>query len=359
MTTQKRRWQLWLGLLFSAVALWYAGRAVDPRRLWAALTEADYRWLLPAFALLLLGQVLRTWRWRLLFHVGSRPPWRETFGALCVGYFVSTVFPFRLGDPLRAWALGRYARGSGSEALATVIVERLLDFLSVVVLLAWVAPGLTADRLAERFGSGPWDHPVGLRWLVLSLVLLCYAGLAALATIGHRSDAVVERLLARSGLSEAAKVRGRRLWGGWIDGLSPLRQPLPALVGLAASLLVWFVGALSCWLVLLAFHLPLGLGVATFMLCVVAFAAILPSTPGYLGVYQWAVVWSLGVAAQLPEDQAFAYSLVNHAATFGMLLALGPVGLRLLRLSGAELRRGMEAPEQLAVVSGPAVTDGP
>lgn len=337
-----RRWlQIILGILVSGVALWFAALEVDGARLKAALMAADYRWLLPAIAVLVFGQLLRTWRWRLLFHRGSRPPWKDTFGALCVGYFVSTVFPLRLGDPLRAWAVGRSTRGSGSEALATVVVERILDLLSVVVLLAWAAPGLTAARLTERFGPGPWDHALGLRWLVVGGLLLCYMGLAALAKAGHRSDAVVARLLERSGLAEGTRARIRRLWSGWIDGLSPLSRPRPALVGLAASLLVWVVTVMPPWLIFRAFDLQLSFQVATFMICAVAFAAIVPSTPGYLGVYQWAVVWSLGLAAQVPPDPALAYALVSHAVTLVVLLALGPLGLRLLHLSRAELRRGM------------------
>ena len=99
------------------------------------------------------------------------------------------------------------------------------------------------------------------------------------------------------------------------------------------------------WLMFRAFDLSLSMAVATFMLCAVAFAVIVPSTPGYLGIYQWAVVWSLGLIAQVPADQALAYALVSHAVTLVVLLALGPVGQRLLHLSREELRQGMQAPQ--------------
>ena len=334
-----RSWQLWLGILVSLVAFWYAAREVDPRELFAALARADYRWLLPALLLLALGQVARTWRWRLLFHRATRPPWRETFAALSVGYLVSTVIPLRLGDPIRAWAVGRYTRAGFAEALATVMVERVLDLLAVMVLLAWVAPAITAERLAERLGPGPWAHGDGIRWLTVGFVLVCYLGLATVATIGHRSDDALDRLLGAIGLAEHRRVRLRAAWSGLVDGLSPLRRPSRALAGLVASLVVWSIGAFAYWLVMLAFHLGLAPTTAVFMLCTVAFAAILPSTPGYLGIFQWAVVWSLDVAAQVPHDDALAYALVVHAATIAVLLLLGPVGLRMLGLSRGDLRQ--------------------
>lgn len=92
------------------VAFWYAAREVDPRELFCGFGQGR----LPLVSCWLwrpaLGQVARTWRWRLLFHRATRPPWRETFAALSVGYLVSTVIPLRLGDPIRAWAVGRYTR---------------------------------------------------------------------------------------------------------------------------------------------------------------------------------------------------------------------------------------------------------
>ncbi len=341
-----RSWQLWLGILVSLVAFWFAAREVDPRDLLAAMARADYRWLLPALLLLILDQVARTWRWRLLFHRATRPPWRETFAALSVGYLVSTVIPLRLGDPIRAWAVGRYTKAGFAESLATVMVERALDLLAVMVLLAWVAPGITAERLAARLGPGPWAHADGLRWLTVGFVLACYVGLASLATIGHRSDAALERLLSVLRLAERRRARLRAAWSGLVDGLSPLRRPSRALAGLAASLVVWGIGAFAYWLVMLSFHLGLSPTTAVFMICAVAFAAILPSTPGYLGVFQWAVVWSLDVAAQVPGDDALAYALVVHAATIAVLLVLGPIGLRMLGLSSGDLRQRVLSPTQ-------------
>lgn len=339
MASGKRSWQLWLGILVSLAAFWYAAREVDRHELAAAFARADYAWLLPAVPLMVLGQVARTWRWRLLYHRATRPPWRETFAALCVGYLVSTVFPFRLGDPIRAWAVGRSTRAGFAEALATVMVERVLDLLAVVVLLAWVAPVITAARLAETLGPGPWDRADGLRWLTLGVVLACYVVLAVLATAGHRSDPLLERLMAALRLSEPHEARIRAAWSGLVDGLSPLRRPSRALGGLFASLVVWMIGAVANWLIMLAFHLDLGLSTAVFMMCAVAFAAILPSTPGYLGIFQWAVVWSLDLAAKVPHDAALAFALVAQAVTIAVLLILGPIGLRMLGLTSGELRR--------------------
>ena len=149
-----------------------------------------------------------------------------------------------------------------------------------------------------------------------------------LLTTGKRTEAVT-----RFGELDQAQLRRD------VSQIALALSALLLIAGLAASLVVWGIGAFAYWLVMLSFHLGLSPATAVFMICAVAFAAILPSTPGYLGVFQWAVVWSLDVAAGVPGDDALAYALVVHAATIAVLLVLGPIGLRMLGLSSGDLRQ--------------------
>jgi uncharacterized membrane protein YbhN (UPF0104 family) len=68
-------------------------------------------------------------------------------------------------------------------------------------------------------------------------------------------------------------------------------------------------------------------------------AAILPSTPGYVGVFHAAVVAALRVWSDVGADEALSYALVVHLVSFGVLLVLGPIGLRMLGLSAEDLQR--------------------
>ncbi|HIE38277.1 MAG TPA: flippase-like domain-containing protein, partial [Anaerolineae bacterium] len=134
----KRRWQLWMGLAISAVALVLALLGIDLPRVAETLAQADYLWLLPTALGVLVYLFARSVRWRLL--LGPEVSLSRCFWVTNIGYLVSNVLPFRLGDPARAAVIGRGGSVSTAAALSTVVVERVLDMLMVVALLAGTAP---------------------------------------------------------------------------------------------------------------------------------------------------------------------------------------------------------------------------
>lgn len=336
-----RRRRTWIGIAVSLIALWYAANGVDWRSFLAVLREGEYIWLVPAALAVVLGQFLRAARWRQLFAVATRPSFRDTFAVLCVGYLVSTVFPLRLGDPVRAWAIDRQSDASLVEALATIAVERALDLLSIFLLLALLAAEPEAQLLHTRLGPGPWADPTTLRWLTAGLVLLAYLALVVSAALGRRLGEITAGLLQKLGFAAELSERLAGIVASFAEALRPLRRPGQALAALFWSILVWLVGALSYWLVLFTFDIRLPFAAAVFVMGCVAFAAILPSTPGYAGVFHAAVVFGLVLVAEVSKDQAFSYAIVEHGMTMGVLLLMGPIGLRMLGLGRRELDEGV------------------
>jgi uncharacterized protein (TIRG00374 family) len=336
-----RRRRTWIGIAVSLIALWYAASGVDWRSFVAILQDGDYIWLLPAALAVVLGQFLRAARWRQLFATASRPGFRDTFAVLCVGYLVSTVFPLRLGDPFRAWAIERQSDASLVEALATIAVERARDLLTIFLLLAVLASEPEARLLHSRFGAGPWAQPDTLRWLTAGLVLLAYLALVVSAALGRRLGEMTAGLLQGIGIAQAPSERLAGIVASFAEALRPLRKPGRALAALGWSVLVWSVGALSYWLVLFTFDIRLPFAAAVFVMGCVAFAAILPSTPGYAGVFHAAVVFGLVLVADVSKDQAFSYAIIEHGLTMGVLVLMGPIGLRMLGLGRRELDEGV------------------
>jgi uncharacterized protein (TIRG00374 family) len=320
----------------------YAVRGVAWVDLIAELEEADYRWLIPAAAAIVAGQFLRAQRWRRLFAAQRRPPFGLTFGIICVGYLVSTVFPLRLGDPFRAWAIDRYGGTGLVEAVTTVVAERVLDVLAILLLMAILLPAHEASLLEARFGPGPWADPRTIRWLTLGLLLAVYGALIAAASLGASFGEAIRFGLARLNMPEDVARRLGALAAGFAMGLRPLRRPRRAVMAILWSLTVWIAGALGYWWAMFAFELGLSFPEAVFVMCAIAFAAILPSTPGYTGVFHAAAVVGLDMIAGTPKDLAFSYAMVIHGLTIAVLLALGPVGLRILGMSRRELSQGVE-----------------
>lgn len=295
------------GLAVSAVFTYLAVRDVDWGRFWDGLSASNYWWLVPAAATLAVGVLVRAERWRLLFPPGSRPPYGATLRALLVGTFFNNVLPGRPGEAIRVVTLHQETGTSRPAALGTAVTERVLDVVTLLVLLyaslAWLPPlswigratifavavgvavGVTAVALALWSG-----HPFTRRWRIVSDVV---AGLAAL----HR-----------------------------------LRVALPALALSFAAILVI---AFSYWLVTLAFSLHVGFGAGVLVMVATNLAMVIPSSPAAIGVFEAAVLVALRPYG-IDSTQGLSYAVVLHALNTLPFIAIGAVlvprhGMRALR----------------------------
>src|SRR5919198_5870418 len=128
----------WLRLLvsfgISGVLLVLVVRAVDPTGMRAALAAADWRVIPLAIVLYFAGVWFRSARWGLLLpeHTVSTP---TLCRGLVVGFTVNNLLPVRMGEVARAYLLSRWCRVPYGATLASLIVERILDGLSLAALL--------------------------------------------------------------------------------------------------------------------------------------------------------------------------------------------------------------------------------
>src|SRR5687767_11991563 len=99
-----------------------------------------YGWLIPAFAAICAGALIRALRWQRVFAPGRRPPLREVLSAMIIGLFFNSVLPARAGEPARVVALSRRAGTSLAETAATAVTERLYDLLALLLLLFAFVP---------------------------------------------------------------------------------------------------------------------------------------------------------------------------------------------------------------------------
>jgi uncharacterized protein (TIRG00374 family) len=252
----------------------------------------------------------RVFRWQLLF---SPQKMRRTniFHALNIGYFLSNLLPARLGDFIRAYMIGDLERVSKARALSTVVVERLADGLTVVLLLALTAlfvPNIPAEA---RQGAA-----------VVAIVGI--GGLAFLLTLSFQKErglAFLRRLA-----SPIPFLRSDRIWGpveALVDGFAVLRSPRPLLgVGLW-SLFAWLLGGLMFWVVMRAMHLDLPVSGAFLVMTVTSLVVVVPSSPGYIGVFHAAAVLTLTSVYSIEKSDALGYAVVMHAFSYVWLIVLG------------------------------------
>jgi len=223
------------------------------------------------------------------------------------GVAVNDVLPGRVGDLLRARWLQVAARIPGGRALATVIVDRAFDVLALVVFLAISLPFVASAEWLRRIAIG-------------GLVLLVLLGLVLVAA----------RIYVRSRDRKRRAHRGlvRRLVRDTLEGLAdPIgRRRGAILVGI--SLATWAMWALAAWLVARSVGIELSAMEAIFVTAVINLGVAVPSSPGFIGTYQWLCVSALALF-DVRASEAFAFSILMHAVWYVPTLLVG--GALLLR----------------------------
>jgi uncharacterized membrane protein YbhN (UPF0104 family) len=301
--------RLGLGFGVSTALLALLLRTVDLSRLADDLRDADLRLVAPAVALYFVGLWLRTLRWGLLLPVSGGTT-GTLFRALAVGFTVNNLLPVRMGEIARAYLMARWCGVAYGNTLASVVVERVLDGLALAALLLAALFFVPAPPYLLVLGLA-----VGGAFCVGGLLLTLAAwrsdgiagiGRAIARPLPPRMGALVERLA-------SSFAHGLRLVRGW--GL------LAKLAGL--SVLAWLCELGVFYVLMLGFSLPASLPQALLGGAVANFATLVPSSPGYVGTFDGALVKVLADTGGLSAEGAAAYTLVVHATLFIPVTVLG------------------------------------
>jgi uncharacterized protein (TIRG00374 family) len=302
-----------VGLLSSALFVYLAVRTVDWARTAAVLRQAD--WLLVAAGALALVGTFGVFaaRWSVLLSGAARLPVRETFSYVMIGYLANTVLPLRLGDVARATLLGRRHGIESALVLGSILLERTLDLLVLLLLVLGLSFVIEVPPLVRAgmtaLGGG---------------TLAALLGMTALALVRDRLSQLAERL------PRAVPRRPVERLLGLVDqlarGLSVLRNGRQLGQSLALSALAWAVagGGMYCWVA--AFGLPVPWYAGLFVLAVINLGGSIPSSPGAIGVYHFLAVLALSVWVP-DQSAALGYAIGTHGVNLLLNVSIGAICL--------------------------------
>jgi glycosyltransferase 2 family protein len=304
-----------LGLGLTALFLVLAIQRVDLAGFGRELASINYAWLVPSALCTLLGYLLRSLRWRLILTGAARAPLSTLFAVLIMGFATNNLLPGRLGEFWRAYLLGRKQNVRKTFALASVVVERVFDGLTLIALLVLVSMSIQLpgwSRQAEAISAIVFLGATGMLALLLWRPTLAYAPVA----YGLR------RAPAR--VATFADLR----FSSFVDGLAPLRRPQVLLLAALLSAGVW-LAELSSYVVLsrgVALGLPAALEVPALGLALVTInlGIMVPSGPGYVGTQEFFGTAALGVVGANAQG-ALALVVVSHAVQYVLVTGLGLV----------------------------------
>lgn len=312
MTTGRNILKLLLPLILGGTILWWMYRDFDFGRIEHVLWhEMDWWWMLLSFPFGILAQLFRAWRWRQsLEPLGERPRVSTLSYAVFLSYATSLVVP-RVGEFLRCGVLKRWEGTPFSKALGTVVTERAVDTLVVllysgVILLLQLSifgtffrkTGTSFDRLLSGFS------PTG--YLVTAVCALAVMLLLHL-------------LLRRLAFYDRVKTTLSGIWEG-VSSLRRLRNlPRYALFSIA----IWVCYFMHYYLTFFCFPFTssLGLSCALVSFVVANFAVVVP-TPNGAGPWHFAIKTML-VLYGVQEEQALYFVLIVHTVQTLLVIALG------------------------------------
>jgi len=287
-------------------------QGINFQLMWRALSGADYIWLVPAVLITVALLVLKSWRWGLLFLPEYHLPFGSLMTALCAGYLASNVLPARLGEVVRLVLLTSEQPVSVARTFSTIVVERLLDVLTLLVMLVFLLPFVQLPLAMTRAAQA-----LGILALIAAGVMVLLSYWKERLLRWARAVLVHFPPLNRPGVYEAI--------GHLIDGFATLRGRL-GLVLIGVSLLGW-VGVIGeAWAVAQAFRLDLPLTAIVFAVVVTTLGMLVPSSPGYIGVFHYLVTVALAPFG-VPKETAISFALVWHGVNYLTLSLSGVIAL--------------------------------
>jgi uncharacterized protein (TIRG00374 family) len=329
-----RRWiVLALGIVVSAVFLYFGLQGVQLDEVARRIVGADLIWLVPSVAIYFLAVWGRTWRWHYLLRPMKRVSLRALFPIVVIGYMGNNVYPFRAGEVIRAYVLKRNEGISLTGSLTTIVVERIFDGLVMLIFVFAALPFAPIEA--------DW-----LRTVIIFGTLVFFGALAVFLALAAR-PAHAQRL-AYGTITRLLPLKAHapllRLTDHFLDGLKSLRSPRDLLMTLFTSIFIWLTETTKYWFVMHAFNFEVSFFALMIMTAVVNLATTLPAAPGYIGTFHTPGILVLETF-RVNSEVAASYTIVLHAALWLPITLLGFVYLIREGLSWRSFEEATKAAE--------------
>jgi uncharacterized protein (TIRG00374 family) len=271
-----------------------------------------------------INLAIRALRWKYLLEPLAPTTFASAFRATAVGFAASTVLPARAGELIRPYFLARqtryahHERMSATAAFATIILERLLDLVTVLVLLAMFVFVFDRDLAVTHPEAIIWLKWIGAMAGLASLVALIV--LFVLAGDPERLRRTLERLERVVPSTFAGLIA--RVAEKFARGLGAIRRPRRLFVALIWSFPLWLSIAAGIWAVAVAFRIAMPFSGSFLIIALLSIGVTIP-TPGAVGGFHAAFRYGATAFFGAPDDAAVGAAIVAHVLSQGPSLLLG------------------------------------
>jgi glycosyltransferase 2 family protein len=293
-------------------------RNVDFRRVALQIAHAHLGWLSLSLLTMIVNLAIRSLRWQYLLEPLGHASFGNAFRATAVGFAASSVLPARAGEVIRPYFLSRHENMTATGAFATIILERVLDVLTVLALLASFI--FVFDPGVGRANPTAWAT---VKWTGVTAGGSALAALVVMFVLAGDPERLgrmmtrLEQILPSALAGLIARVAEK-----FARGLGAVRKPGRLLVALLWSFPLWLSIALGLWAVAMAFHLAVPF-TGSFLLIALLVIGVAVPTPGAIGGFHEAFRLCTTMFFGAPEDAAVGAAIVAHVLSIGPALLLG------------------------------------
>lgn len=317
-------WKLWIGLFISAVFVYLALRKLDFARMWGVIRSTDALLFLVVAAITFSQYVIRAWRWDILLEPIKKTAFSHRLSSTMIGFAANCVLPARLGELVRANYLAQTEHMSTSSSLGTIVVERLFDGFTLLLILLI---GLIGTPFPNEW------HSLASSLRATGFFLLFLYILVILFLIGFKYKtkpflSLLDRLLFLVPRHFRAKIMDT-IWNFSL-GLVMVKRPSRWVLVIFFSCLLWFSSLCQIQLVQYAIHLSLPFVAPFLIMAMASFGVMIPSAPGFIGTFHLSVQYAF-LLYGVPKEEALSAAILWHAGFFFPTVLLGFVSFLLLQ----------------------------
>ncbi len=319
--------KIFASVAFAALFLWLAFRNVEFSEIVEASRGMSYGWLFPFTISLIIAHYVRAERWRMLFNDGGVVPHRWTlFTGVMFGYLTNIPFP-RLGEVTRPIYVARQVGESNSKIIGTIVLERLIDVLSMLLIMAVVGITLVSDPevLSRLFGVDVTDPEVYasiLKWLVIGSLVAAIVGFILFKVIGNLSKQEGKLGDFITKVKETAR--------SFFQGILSIRKLKNWPLFVLYTIIIWVFYIMMMYLPFWMFDMQTVFDLSftdAIVLTMVSAVGISIPTPGGVGSYHLFITYSLFVLYAVPEVTGLAFATITHAVTLLLVILIAPICL--------------------------------
>jgi len=301
--------KLAVGITLGAILVYLSIRGINFQDVSRGFKTIRYEYVLLVLTIMFMIQVMKSLRWGLILSPIVKVDQLSLFSVTSVGFLAILAVPARVGELARPYLITKKCHIQMSAAIGTIIVERVFDCLTVLLIFL----------LALFFTPfPPWLIRSGIVFFLITLVIL----IGIIFMILKREATIRALNSTCRRLPERYTRKLNHLFHQFIDGFKIITEPKLLFYVIFLSAVTWLMDVAAIYFMFLAFSLAVPLAAPFVVMIILMIGISIPAAPGFVGNWHYSCILGLSLFG-IPKAEALTFSVIFHVICVGIIIILG------------------------------------